>query len=113
MCLKKRLQAIVDGQVEGNSAQQYLELHRAIADEGGQPHKGTKSTARDFLEARYPTITTSSLPTGWNPDCVLFDVLATCTTKKGLYIGAACLDSVSDKTFLLHSETHGGNTLGI
>ena len=27
MCLKKRLQAIADGQVGGNSAQQYLDNH--------------------------------------------------------------------------------------
>ena len=75
MCLKKRLQAVADGQVDGNSSQQYLELPRAIADGGGLPNKGTKSTARDFLEARYTTITTPSLPLGWNPECVLFDAI--------------------------------------
>ena len=39
MCLKKRLQAVADSQVAGTSAQQYLELPRAIADEQGLPNK--------------------------------------------------------------------------
>ena len=53
------LQAVADGQVDGNSSQQYLELPRAIADEGGQ---GTKSTAWDFLKAWYTTITNHLYP---------------------------------------------------
>ena len=61
MCLKKRLQAIADGQTEGTSSEQYPELPRAISDENGLPNKGNKSTARDFLEARYD----NTLLTSW------------------------------------------------
>ena len=52
MCLKERLQAVADGQIDG-----------------------TKSTGWGFLEARYTAITTASLPAGWNPECVLFDAM--------------------------------------
>ena len=52
MCLKKRLQAIAEGQIEGTSSEQYLELPRAISDETGLPNNGSKSTARDFIEAK-------------------------------------------------------------
>ena len=59
--------------VEGTSSEQYLELPRAIFDETGLPDKGSKSTACDFIEARYTTITTPCLPVGWNTECVLID----------------------------------------
>ena len=68
MCLKKRLQAIAEGQIEDTSSEQHLELPRVISDETGLPNKGRKSTARDFIEARYATIMTTCLPVGWNTE---------------------------------------------
>ena len=64
-------------------------------------NKGTKSTARDFLEARYTTITTPSLPAGWNPECVLFDAMFWLHTspKKGCTMGQHALTLFQTKLF--------------
>ena len=98
MCLKKRLQAVADGQITGTSAQQYLELPRAIADERGLPNKGISSK---LLEAWYTTITTPSLPAGWNPECVLFDAIFWLYTppKKGCTMGQHALTLLQTKLF--------------
>ena len=60
MCLKKRLEAATISQP---SSEQYLELPRALCDSNGMPNKGNKSTARDYLDNRYQSICSSTLPT--------------------------------------------------
>ena len=66
-----------------------------------KPNKGTKSTARDFLETRYTTIAASSLPAGWNPECVLFDAMFWLHTppKKGCTMGQHVLTLFQTKVF--------------
>ena len=80
---------------------QFLELPRALANEKGLPNKGTKSTGRDFFEARYTAITTASLPAGWNPECVLFDAMFWLHTppKKGCTMAQHALTLFQTKLF--------------
>ena len=71
MCLKKRLEAATTSQP---TCEQYLELPRALCDSGGMSNKGNKwSTARDYLDNRYQSICSSTLPTDWSTECVIFD----------------------------------------
>ena len=39
------------------------------------PKKGNKSIAKDILENRYPLIQSSSLPTSWKVESVIFDAM--------------------------------------
>ena len=56
---------------------QYSLLPRALADEEGNPHKGSKSHWTDKLHSRYrtttPSVFTNSPP--WTPQVVLIDAM--------------------------------------
>ena len=85
MCLKKRLEAATATQP---ASEQYLELPRALCDAQGMPNKGNKSTAKDFLENRYQSIHSSTLPADYSIECVIFDGM-----------------------FMLHSNPKDGSTM--
>ena len=53
--------------------EQYSPLPRAIADENGYPHKGSKATWKDKLKKRYTTepVVLDNIPQGWMPDVII------------------------------------------
>ena len=51
--------------------EQYLELPRALCDSDEKPNKGSKCTARDYLETRYQQICSPTLCADWSVECVI------------------------------------------
>ena len=77
-CLRRKLAwCKYNAQPDALDNDQYSVLPRAIADEEGYPHKGTKSRWTDKLESRYksakPTVFTN-FPL-WTPEVVIIDAM--------------------------------------
>lgn len=77
-CLRRRLAwCNRTGQSYNPAYEQYSVFPRAISDENGYPHKGTKSSWTDKLSNRYNSpdlpVITNTLPQGWNPQAVIVD----------------------------------------
>ena len=53
--------------------EQYLELPRALCSHHGVPHKGQKSFATKYFDARYKDLMTYSHPAQWVPDAVILE----------------------------------------
>ena len=75
-CLRRRIQWIgSQGKVVGSLSEQLTSTPRALADEEGQPLKGTKSKTVEFLGKRYcdAPLLTSELPPNWHPHAVILE----------------------------------------
>ena len=82
-CLRQRLAwCNRTGQTYDPSNEQYSTYPRAICEETGAPHKGSKAVWTDKLEKRYSTKTCEStpvithvLPRGWVPEVIILDAM--------------------------------------
>ena len=77
-CLRQRLTwCNRTGQSYDSNKEQYSVYPRALCDETGSPHKGTKANWTDKLKRRYqssdPQVIMHCLPNGWVPEAVIFD----------------------------------------
>lgn len=74
ICLRRTLAyAAQYGFKPEKSAQQFLELPRALANPDGTPYKAAKSTITKALEARYPAISETSLTE--HPEVLVIDAM--------------------------------------
>ena len=83
-CLKRHLAwARHNKQPHTAAEEQFCELPRALSDEDGHPHKGSKSTWTDKLASRYqttvPPVFTSFLPV--TPEVVIIDAMFIINTR--------------------------------
>ena len=84
-CLRRRIARLSHHKEQSCdvSQEQYSELPRALSDEDGKPHKGSKSTWTDKLSSRYqtadPPVFTSSLH--FTPEVVIIDAMFIINTR--------------------------------
>ena len=83
-CLRRRLQWCNQNQLPYDSSEeQYSVLPRALANEDGYPHKGTKSHWTDKLQQRYqltePRVFMNQVP--WVPQTVIIDAMFMINTR--------------------------------
>jgi len=73
-CLKQRLVWCQYSKERPPTAEQYIELPRALANADGIPHKGKKSGTTTALENRYKgQVVTNTFPPRWIPDLVILE----------------------------------------
>ena len=73
-CLKQHLVWCQSNKERPPTAEQYIELPRALASADGIPHNGKKSTTTTVLENRYKgQVVFNTFPPGWIPDLVIFE----------------------------------------
>ena len=85
-CLRRRLAWCNRTSIPYNSSEEQYSLYpRALADENGNPHKGSKSIWTDKFKKRYvlsdPQVFYSKLPLGWTPEVAIIDTMFLINTK--------------------------------
>ena len=74
-CIRRELawSAQTHNSAQKSRGEQYLELPRALCTHDAIPHKGQKSFATKFFEARYKDLMMCSYPAQWVPDIVILE----------------------------------------
>ena len=74
-CIRRELawSAQTHNSAQKSRGEQYLELPRALCTHDAIPHKGQKSFATKYVEARYKDLMMCSYPAQWVPDIVILE----------------------------------------
>ena len=73
-CMRRQLAWSAHTQcIQQHRGEQYLELPRALCTHDALPHKGQKSYATKFLEARYCDLILYAFPAQWLPEVVILE----------------------------------------